>query len=233
MEGVVASALADDSVQRTSASTVAKALAARNNVTTVTGSSLASCRRRDYPGCAGSPKRRREAQMPSGAEAPGGFFYGRREDVMAGSMRSGLRVLIAEDESIVRLDLRELLEDQGLFVCGEARNGLEAVALARELSPDVALIDIGMPELDGIEACRRIYAERPIPIVMLTGHSERELVDRALEAGAFSYLVKPFRATDVAPALRAAATRHAELLAARRVIGADPRPLRFHVSETS
>jgi two-component system, response regulator PdtaR len=152
---------------------------------------------------------------------------------MAGTVRSGLRVLIAEDESIVRLDLRALLEDQGLFVCGEARNGLEAVALARELLPDVALLDIGMPELDGIEACRRIYAERPIPIVMLTGHSERELVDRAIEAGAFSYLGKPFRATDVAPALRAAATRHAELLAARRVIGADPRPLRFHVSEPS
>jgi two-component system, response regulator PdtaR len=147
------------------------------------------------------------------------------------NVRRGLRVLIAEDETIVRLDLRTLIEDQGLVVCGEARDGLEAVELARELQPDVALIDIGMPGLDGIEACRRICAERPMPIVMLTGHSERELVDSAIEAGAFSYLVKPFRGTDVVPALRAAAVRHGELLSARRAIGAQP--LRVHVSERS
>jgi len=167
------------------------------------------------------------------SESPGGFFYGQREDALTGRVRRGLGVLIAEDETLIRLELRALLEDQGLVVCGEARDGLEAVALARELAPDVALIDIGMPGLDGIEACRRIYAERPIPIVMLTGHAEGELVERAIEAGAFSYLVKPFRATDVVPALRAAATRHGELLAARREIGADMPPLRFHVREPS
>jgi response regulator NasT len=147
--------------------------------------------------------------------------------------RGLLGVLIAEDEAIVRLDLCALLEDEGLFVCGEARDGNEAVELARELEPDVALIDIGMPGLDGIEACRRIYAERPIPIVMLTGHSERELVDLAIDAGAFSYLVKPFRATDVVPAVRAAAARHDELLAARRSIGRHSQPLRFHASDGS
>ncbi len=136
------------------------------------------------------------------------------------SDRRPLRVLIAEDETIVRLDLRGVLEDQGLIVCGEARDGIEAVALARELEPDAALIDVGMPGLDGIEACRRIYAERPIPIVMLTGHSERGLVELAIAAGAFTYLVKPFRETDVVPAIRAAAARHGELITARRVVGA-------------
>jgi DNA-binding NarL/FixJ family response regulator len=140
---------------------------------------------------------------------------------MTGSTKRSrlLRVLVAEDESIVRLDLCGLLEDQGMVVCGQARNGIEAVELARELEPDVALIDIGMPGLDGIEACRRINAERPIPIMILTGHSDRGLIERAIAAGAFTYLVKPFRETDVVPAVRAAAARHGELLAARRVVG--------------
>ena len=110
-----------------------------------------------------------------------------------------VRVLVAEDETIIRADLRGLLEDNGFEVCGEARNGQEAVELARELEPDVAIVDIRMPELDGIEAVRRIYAERPIPIVMLIAHGDRRLVERALEAGAFAYLVKPFRETDVSP----------------------------------
>ena len=130
-----------------------------------------------------------------------------------------VRVLVAEDETIIRADLRGLLEDNGFEVCGEARNGQEAVELARELEPDVAIVDIRMPELDGIEAVRRIYAERPIPIVMLTAHGDRRLVERALEAGAFAYLVKPFRETDVIPAVRAAVTRHRELLSARRSVG--------------
>jgi CheY-like chemotaxis protein len=130
-----------------------------------------------------------------------------------------LRVLIAEDETIIRADLRGLLEDAGVVVCGEARNGREAVELARELRPDAVIVDIRMPELDGIEVCRRIYAERPIPVVMLTAFADQALVDRALSAGAFSYLVKPFRATDVVPALHAAARRHAELLEARRSVG--------------
>jgi two-component system, response regulator PdtaR len=130
-----------------------------------------------------------------------------------------LRVLIAEDETIIRADLRGLLEDNGMVVCGEARNGREAVDLAHRLEPDAAILDIRMPDLDGIEVCRRIYAERPIPVIMLTAFAERTLVDRALAAGAFTYLVKPFRETDVIPAVRAAAKRHGELLEARRWVG--------------
>jgi response regulator NasT len=130
-----------------------------------------------------------------------------------------MRVLIAEDETIIRLDLRQMLERYGLVVCAEARNGLEAVSLARETEPDVAVLDLRMPELDGVEAARRIYAERPIPIVMLTAFADRQNVESAIEAGVFAYLVKPFRETDVVPALRAAVARHRELIEARRTIG--------------
>jgi AmiR/NasT family two-component response regulator len=137
-----------------------------------------------------------------------------------------LRVLVAEDETIIRLDLRSLLERQGLRVCGEAGDGEQAVRLAREVDPDVVLLDLRMPVLDGIEAARRIYAERPLPIVMLTAYADRGHVDRAIEAGVFTYLLKPFRETDVVPALRAAVVRHRELLEARRALGDKPlRPL--------
>jgi AmiR/NasT family two-component response regulator len=141
-------------------------------------------------------------------------------------MDEPLRVLIAEDETIIRLDLRGLLERHGLRVCGEARNGEEAVRLARELEPDVAVLDLRMPVLDGIEAARRINAERPLPIVMLTAYADRGSVERAIDAGVFTYLVKPFRETDVVPAIRAAFARHAELLRARRQLGEKPlRPI--------
>jgi two-component system, response regulator PdtaR len=133
-----------------------------------------------------------------------------------------LRVLIAEDETIIRLDLRGILERHGFVVAAEARNGVEAVALARDKHPDVALLDLRMPELDGIEAARRIYAEYPIPIVMLTAFSDRANVENAISAGVFTYLVKPFKETDVVPAIRAAAARHSELLAARRAMGEKP-----------
>ena len=105
-----------------------------------------------------------------------------------------LRVLIAEDQAIIRLDLRGVLEQHGLVVCAEARDGEEAVELARTSRPDVALLDMRMPKLDGIEAARRIYAERPIPMVMVTAHADRPLVEKAISAGAFAYLSKPFRA---------------------------------------
>ena len=137
-----------------------------------------------------------------------------------------MNVLIAEDETIIRLDLRGMLERHGLVVCAEARDGAEAVELARTAQPDVAVLDVRMPKLDGIEAARRIYAERPIPIVMLTAFSDRATVDKAVAAGVFAYLLKPFRESDVVPAIRAAAARHAELIAARRKLGAEPmRPL--------
>ena len=126
-----------------------------------------------------------------------------------------MRVLVAEDETIIRLDLRDLLERAGFEVCAEARDGEEAVALARSVTPDVAIMDVKMPKLDGIEAARRILDERPIPIVMLTAYGQDELVARAVEAGVFGYLVKPFREQDLLPAIRTARARHEELTALR------------------
>lgn len=126
-----------------------------------------------------------------------------------------MRILIAEDETIIRLDLRELLERSGFEVVAEARDGEEAVALASAEAPDLALLDVKMPKLDGIDAARRILEERPIPIVMVTAYGERELVARAVEAGVFGYLVKPFRESDLLPAIETARARHEELAALR------------------
>ncbi len=129
---------------------------------------------------------------------------------------STTRILVAEDETIIRLDLREMLERAGFEVCAEARDGDEAVALARSAEPDLALLDVKMPKLDGIEAARQILNERPIPIVMVTAYGEQELVSRAVEAGVFGYLVKPFRETDLLPAIETARARHAELVELRQ-----------------
>lgn len=126
-----------------------------------------------------------------------------------------MRILVAEDETIIRLDLRALLEQAGFDVCGEARDGVEAVELARELEPDLAVMDVKMPRLDGIEAARRILEERPIPIVMVTAYGQGEIVSRAVEAGVFGYLVKPFREQDLLPAIQTARARHEELQALR------------------
>ena len=152
-----------------------------------------------------------------------------------GSVGTGpLRILIAEDQAIIRLDLRGILEKHGLLVCAEASNGEEAVELARTSHPDIALLDMRMPKLDGIEAARRMYAERPIPIVMLTAFSDRAVVEKAIAAGVFAYLVKPFKESDLVPALRAAVVRHAELLAARRAVGEAPlRPVVVSVRSSS
>jgi AmiR/NasT family two-component response regulator len=126
-----------------------------------------------------------------------------------------IRILVAEDETIIRLDLRQLLERAGFDVCAEAKDGLEAVELARSEQPDLAVLDVKMPRLDGIEAARRILDERPIPIVMLTAYGQEELVSRAVEAGVFGYLVKPFREQDLLPAIRTARARYEELTALR------------------
>jgi two-component system, response regulator PdtaR len=126
-----------------------------------------------------------------------------------------VRILVAEDETIIRLDLVAMLDRAGLDVCAEARDGDEAVALAREHEPDLAIMDVKMPGLDGIEAARRILDERPIPIVMLTAYGQEELVARAAEAGVFGYLVKPFRESDLLPAIHTARARHDELAALR------------------
>ncbi len=126
-----------------------------------------------------------------------------------------MRILIAEDETIIRLDLRALLEKAGFEVCAEAKDGAEAVELAHSEQPDLAIMDVKMPRVDGIEAARRILDERPIPIVMLTAYGQDELVSRAVEAGVFGYLVKPFREADLLPAIATARARHEELAALR------------------
>jgi two-component system, response regulator PdtaR len=126
-----------------------------------------------------------------------------------------VRLLIAEDETIVRRDLRDLLTQAGFEVCAEARDGVEAVELARSEAPDLAVLDVKMPRLDGISAAGQMLEERPIPIVMVTAFAQADLVSRAVAAGAFGYLVKPFREQDLLPAIAAALARHEELTAAR------------------
>jgi len=129
-----------------------------------------------------------------------------------------VRVLVGEDETLIRLDLRTMLERVGLVVCAEARNGAEAVELARSEQPDVAILDVKMPGLDGIEAARRILGERPLPIVIVSAYTEEALVERAAEAGVFGYLAKPFREHDLMPAIATARARFDELTAVREEV---------------
>ena len=127
---------------------------------------------------------------------------------------AALRVLVAEDEALIRLDLAELLTKEGYQVVGEATDGDEAVALARELRPDLVVMDVKMPKTDGITAAETIGAERIAPVVMLTAFSQRDLVERARDSGAMAYVVKPFDASDVIPAIEIALARFAETRAA-------------------
>ena len=124
-----------------------------------------------------------------------------------------LRVVVAEDEALIRLDLVEMLREEGYDVVGEAGDGEEAIRLARELRPGLIMMDIKMPGTDGLEAARTIAGERLAPVVMLTAFSQRELVESARDAGAMAYLVKPFSKTDVVPAIELAASRYAEVAA--------------------
>lgn len=123
------------------------------------------------------------------------------------------RVVIAEDEALIRLDLKEMLEEEGYRVVGEAGDGQRAVELAEEHRPDLVILDVKMPILDGISAAERIAKERIAPVLMLTAFSQRELVDRAREAGAMAYLVKPFSKSDLVPAIEMAVSRFTELRA--------------------
>jgi AmiR/NasT family two-component response regulator len=123
------------------------------------------------------------------------------------------RVVVAEDESLIRLDLVEMLGEEGYEVVGEAGDGEQAVALATELRPDLVVMDVKMPKLDGISAAEKIASQRIAPVVMLTAFSQRELVDRAREAGAMAYVVKPFGKDDLVPAIEIAMARYAEILA--------------------
>ncbi len=121
------------------------------------------------------------------------------------------RVLVAEDESLIRLDLAEMLVEEGYEVVGEAADGAAAVRLAEELRPDLVVMDVKMPVLDGISAAERIVAQRIAPVLILTAFSQRELVERARSAGAMAYLVKPFVKADLVPAIEMALSRHEEI----------------------
>jgi response regulator NasT len=123
------------------------------------------------------------------------------------------RVLVAEDEALIRLDLVEMLREEGYQVAGEAADGDEAVKLATELRPDLVILDVKMPKVDGIEAASVIAGGRIAPVVILTAFSQRDLVERARDAGAMAYLVKPFQKRDLIPAIELAMSRFSELQA--------------------
>ncbi|MDT0265062.1 response regulator [Streptomyces sp. DSM 44915] len=121
------------------------------------------------------------------------------------------RVVIAEDEALIRLDLKEMLEEEGYTVVGEAGDGQRAVELAREHNPDLVILDVKMPVMDGISAAEKIAADNIAPVLMLTAFSQRDLVERARDAGAMAYLVKPFSKSDVVPAIEIAVSRFQQL----------------------
>ncbi|PZG07811.1 response regulator [Micromonospora craterilacus] len=123
------------------------------------------------------------------------------------------RVLIAEDEALIRLDLAEMLVEEGYEVVGEAGDGETAVRLAEELKPDLVILDIKMPIMDGLAAAERIAGARIAPVIILTAFSQRDLVERARAAGAMAYLVKPFQKSDLVPAVEIALSRYSEIAA--------------------
>lgn len=128
-------------------------------------------------------------------------------------------MIIADDESIIRMDLREMLTNLGYLVIGEAGDGRSAVNLARELRPDVVIMDIKMPDMDGIDAAKILTEERIAPTLLLTAYSQQELIERAKAAGVVGYIVKPFRESDLAPAIEVALARFAEFRALEKEVG--------------
>jgi response regulator NasT len=123
---------------------------------------------------------------------------------------AGLRVLVVEDEALIRLDLTEMLTEEGYVIAGEAGDGEQAVQLARELRPDLVIMDVKMPKMDGIAAAGSIVEEKIAPVVMLTAFSQRDLIEQARDAGAMAYLVKPFARHELVPAIELAVSRFAE-----------------------
>ena len=140
----------------------------------------------------------------------------RDNDDMTG--QAARRVLIAEDEALIRLDLSEMLREEGYDVVGEAGDGQEAVELAESLRPDLVIMDVKMPRRDGIDAAAEIAAKRIAPIVVLTAFSQRELVEKARDAGAMAYLIKPFSISDLVPAIELAVSRFSEITELEREV---------------
>lgn len=135
-----------------------------------------------------------------------------------GNQSAPRRVVVAEDEALIRMDLVEMLREEGYDVVGEAGDGQVAVELAEALRPDLVIMDVKMPRRDGIDAASEIAAKRIAPVVILTAFSQRELVERARDAGAMAYLVKPFSITDLMPAVELAVSRFREVTALEREI---------------
>ena len=132
---------------------------------------------------------------------------------MSEHQEAARRVVIAEDEALIRLDLKEMLQEEGFEVVGEAGDGETAVRLTEQNRPDLVILDVKMPVLDGISAAERIARDRIAPVVMLTAFSQRDLVERARQAGAMAYLVKPFSKSDLLPAIEIALSRYAQIAA--------------------
>lgn len=134
-------------------------------------------------------------------------------------MSEPLRILIADDEAVIRLGLRSMLEDQGYQVVGEASDGTRALDLVRRLRPDLVFLDIKMPGIDGLQAAQVLLAERAVPVIVLTAYADREFVDKAKDAGVLAYLVKPVRESDLRPVIEVALARFREIRALRDDIG--------------
>ncbi|MFQ6015334.1 MAG: ANTAR domain-containing response regulator [Anaerolineae bacterium] len=129
------------------------------------------------------------------------------------------RVIIADDESIVRVDLREMLTNLGYLVVGEVGDGQSAVNVARELRPDIVIMDIKMPDMDGIDAAKVLYEDKIAPVLLLTAYSQKELIERAKKAGVAGYIVKPFSEADLSPAIELALARFEELRSLEEEVG--------------
>jgi len=154
-----------------------------------------------------------DSTTPSADPVPSAHRPYRSDVHSQGAATLPTRVVIAEDEAIIRLDLKETLEEEGYEVIGETGRGDEAVALVKELTPDIAILDIKMPGIDGLTAARQITAEQICAVLVLTAFSQRDLVDEARDAGALAYLVKPFQRSDLVPAIELAVGRFRELRA--------------------
>jgi len=139
------------------------------------------------------------------------------ENSTSATLATPVRILVAEDEAIIRLDLVEMLKEAGYEVVAQATNGVEAIELAKKHLPDIAILDVKMPEMDGITAAEQII--EIAPVLMLTAFSQRELVERARDAGAMAYVVKPFGIADLTPAIEIAVSRHRQLKALQAEVG--------------